>query len=232
MPSAPSKDSNGDWPPQRVHWAHDRAGAGGTIDEWITYTYDFPAPVDPVVFTIPEAQIIVFAGGVDGVSGEPLASARLRPARETNEYRFIVNPPRLPETNQLGIPIPRRNQITFAHYQTALKRARSQGKHHVVFVLDEKTYNDEASRHRFLRDTEVIPMLQDFVVSTPWPDDLPGVRELIGTNEWPTVALLDSQGKVLNVFEGIPNREQMFQFLLPAWGPQAVAAPSYRPSSP
>ncbi len=232
MPASPSGDSNGEWPPQRVHWAHDRADAGGTIDEWITYTYDFPAPVDPVVFVIPEAQIIVFAGGVDGVGGEPLASARLRPARETNQYRFLVNPPRLPDRNQLGIPIPRKNQITFAHYQTALKRARSQGKHHVVFVLDEKTYNDEESRHRFLRDTAVIPMLQDFVVSTPWPDDLPGVRKLIGTSEWPAVALLDSRGQLVDVFEGIPNREQMFQFLLPAWGPQAVAAPGYIPTAP
>jgi hypothetical protein len=75
-------------------------------------------------------------------------------------------------------------------------------------------------------------MLQDFVVSTPWPEDLPRVREMIGTDQWPAVALLDPEGNFVSVFEGIPNREQMFQFLLPAWGPQAVAAPGYVPSSP
>src|SRR5690606_6731071 len=51
-PVQPEKDEQGEWPLQRVYWAHDRAVAGGTIDQWLSYTYDFPAPTDPFVFAI------------------------------------------------------------------------------------------------------------------------------------------------------------------------------------
>jgi hypothetical protein len=228
FPNDPQRDADGEWPLQQVYWAHDRASVGGTIDQWLAYNYDFPAPRDPFVFTIRDAHVVVFAGGLDGPTGEPNRMAYARAARETNEYRAIVNPPRLPERNALGAPIPRRNEITFAHYQTGLKRAKDQGKHHVVFILDEKTYNDTNARRQFLRDSNVIHMLQDVVVSTPWPDDLPAVRQMIGSDKSPAVALLNPDGELVDAFIGVPNRQEMFRLMQPVLGPAAVAAPTYR----
>src|SRR5690606_28938066 len=111
---------------------------------------------------------------------------------------------------------------------TGLKRAKDQGKHHVVFILDEKTYNDTNARRQFLRDSNVIHMLQDVVVSTPWPDDLPAVRQMIGSDKSPAVALLNPDGELVDAFIGVPNRQEMFRLMQPVLGPAAVAAPTYR----
>lgn len=112
---------------------------------------------------------------------------------------------------------PRRR--TLIDYRLGLRRANEEERHHVVFLLDD----GEASQHlRLLLNTDrnFYVMLGEFILSEPHGErDTAEVAQKAGTEMRPAILLLDRDGYVMRVHQGLPDRQQLADFLRVVWDP-------------